>query len=114
TIPGLAAISGVTVATRAAALTAQGQVDGYLQTVLTVEGQIGAAMSRFEVAVRVLGTSSENFQAAGSRITDADVAEGSAALVKGRILQQVGAAVLAQANEQPAVALSLLSSLAAR
>jgi flagellin-like hook-associated protein FlgL len=79
TSSGLAAIGGVSVATRAAALAAQGQVDGYLQTVNIVSGQIGSALSRFEVASRVLGTSSENFRAAESRITDVDVAEVSGA-----------------------------------
>ena len=51
-------------------------------------------MSRFEVASRVLGTSSENFRAAESLITDVDVAEESAALTRGNILQKAGAAVL--------------------
>jgi flagellin len=114
TSSGLAAIGGVSVATRAAALAAQAQVDGFLQTVNIVSGQIGSALSRFEVASRVLGTSSENFRAAESRITDVDVAEESAALTRENILQKAGAAVLAQANQQPAVALTLLGSLGAR
>ena len=43
TSSGLAAIGGVSVATWAEALAAQGQVDGYLQTVNIVSGQIGSA-----------------------------------------------------------------------
>jgi flagellin len=43
------------------------------------------------------------------RIVDADVAVEAANLVKGRILQQAGAAVVAQANQSPALALKLLS-----
>ena len=107
---GLAAIGGVSVATRAAALAAQGQVDGYLQTEYRLRSDRLGGSSRFEVASRVLGTSSENFRAAESRITDVDVAEESAALDREYILQKAGAAVLAQANQQPAVALTLLGS----
>jgi flagellin len=38
------------------------------------------------------------------RIIDADVAADSAKLLSGKILQQATAAVLAQANQQPALA----------
>ncbi len=41
---------------------------------------------------------------------DADVAEETASLVRLQILQQAGAAVLAQANQQPALALQLLKT----
>jgi len=43
-----------------------------------------------------------------ARITDADVADNSTALLRSKILQQASAAVLAQANQQPALALTLL------
>ncbi len=39
---------------------------------------------------------------------DADVAEESANLTRTTILQQAGVSVLAQANQQPSLALSLL------
>jgi flagellin len=45
---------------------------------------------------------------AEARITDADTAENSAALLRSNILQQASSAVLAQANQQPALALTLL------
>ena len=45
---------------------------------------------------------------AASRIRDADVAEETAKLAQAAILQQAGTAVLAQANQQPALALTLL------
>ena len=40
-----------------------------------------------------------NFDAAESRITDADIADETGRLVNTQILQQVGAAVLSQANQ---------------
>ena len=46
--------------------------------------------------------------AAEARITDADVATDVANLVRQQILQQGATAILAQANQQPALALGLL------
>jgi flagellin len=60
------------------------------------------------VTLNTLSSSRENFAAAAGRIMDADVAEESAALTRTQILQQAGAAVLSQANQQPALALQLL------
>jgi flagellin len=69
---------------------------------------LGASQSRVEVAIRVLGTSRENTIAAESRIVDADIAFESSNLVRQNILQQTSASILAQANTQPELALSLL------
>lgn len=71
-------------------------------------GQIGAFQSRIDVARSVLEVSSENFRAAESRIRDADIADESSRLVRLNILQQAASSVLAQANQQPALALQLL------
>jgi flagellin len=73
-------------------------------------GEIGAFQSRLGVAVNTLSVSRENYLSARSQITDADVAQESAQLLKNQILQQAGAAVLAQANQAPALALMLLRS----
>jgi flagellin-like hook-associated protein FlgL len=72
--------------------------------------EIGAFQSRISVALNTLQVASENYAAAASQITDADVAQESAQLLKNQILQQAGAAVLAQANQAPALALMLLRS----
>lgn len=71
-------------------------------------GEIGAFQSRIDIARSVLEVSSENFKAAESRIRDADIADESSRLVRLNILQQAAASVLAQANQQPALALQLL------
>lgn len=73
-------------------------------------GEIGAFQSRVDVARNVLEVSSENFRAAESRIRDADIAAESSQLVRLSILQQAASSVLAQANQQPALALQLLSA----
>lgn len=68
----------------------------------------GALQSRFESTVSNLMTSSENMQAARSRIRDADFAAETASLTRSQILQQAGVAMLAQANALPNNVLSLL------
>ena len=71
-------------------------------------GTLGAAESRLDTTIQNLQVARENFQAAESRIRDIDVAEEAAELTRVTILQQAGTAILAQANQQPSLALQLL------
>jgi len=64
--------------------------------------------NRLESTISNLSATSQNLSAARSRIEDADFAEESAIFSRNQILQQAGISVLAQANQQPQVALSLL------
>jgi len=95
---------------RADALQALPGFDRVLNRLTTQRGIIGAFQSRLTSASNTLGIATENYASAGSQITDADVATEAAALVRLKILQQSAGAVLAQANQQPAVALKLLNS----
>jgi flagellin len=70
---------------------------------------VGAAESRLRYTVDYLSVVRENTLAAESRIRDADVAEDVATLVRLQVLQQSQTALLAQANQQPATVLKLLS-----
>jgi len=79
-----------------------------LEVISNARSRIGASQSRVEVARNVLDVSREQSLAAASRITDVDMAGATAELVRLSILQQAGAAVLAQANIQPEIALGLL------
>ena len=106
---GLQPITGVSLATQPDALSAQGQIDDYLNSVNKVSRAIGTALSRFQIAAHVASSVADVSQAAEARITDADVADNSARLVRNQILQQAASAVLAQANQQPALALTLLN-----
>jgi flagellin len=97
--------------TVSAQVSARSALDGFKSAIniLTgLRGQIGAAESRLNVAVSNLAVSKENFTAAESRIRDVDVAAESAELSRLSILQQAAAAMLTQANQQPAMALQLL------
>lgn len=83
-------------------------IDDALHYVSSQRAAIGAQMSRMESAISNLQSASENVAASRSRISDADYASETASLVRAQILQQAGAAMLAQANALPQLALSLL------
>jgi flagellin len=71
-------------------------------------GTLGAAESRLDITIKSLQVARENFMAAESVIRDVDVASEAAELTRLNILQQAGTAILAQANQQPELALQLL------
>ncbi|NBW40073.1 flagellin FliC [bacterium] len=83
-------------------------VNSAITSLAVQRGNLGATEARLSVAIKNLSISRENFAAAESRIRDVDVASESAELTRLNILQQAGAAVLAQANQQPQLALSLI------
>ena len=93
---------------QASARSALDAVRGAISSLTTNRGTLGAAESRLSVTITNLQVARENFASAESQIRDVDVASEAAELTRLNILQQAGAAVLAQANQQPALALSLL------
>jgi len=100
--------AGSAVNGQAAARSALDAVKLAIGSLTTNRGTLGAAESRLGVAITNLSVARENFASAESQIRDVDVAEEAANLTRLNILQQAGSAVLAQANQQPALALSLL------
>jgi flagellin len=83
-------------------------IKGALTSIGRSRGNLGALESRLSASINNLQVARENFKAAESQIRDLDVAAEAAELTRLNILQQAGAAVLAQANQQPAIALQLL------
>lgn len=83
-------------------------MDTALDFVNQERSRFGAMTNRLESAQRSLGDTELNLAASESRIRDVDVASETASLARHSILQQGGAAVLAQANVQPQLALQLL------
>jgi flagellin len=83
-------------------------IDNALSTVNGVRADLGAKQNRFSSTIRNLENVSENVSASKSRIMDADFAAESAALARNQVLQQASSSMLAQANQQPQIALSLL------
>ncbi len=99
---------GTPVLAQSAARLALDAVNGAIQSLAVQRGTLGATEARLNVAIANLSVARENFAAAESRIRDVDVAAESAELTRLNILQQAGAAVLAQANQIPQLALSLI------
>src|SRR5262245_54082744 len=83
-------------------------IDAAIDSVSSFRGSLGAFQNRLLSSVRSISTSRENLSAAESRIRDVDVAHETADLTRNSIMQQAATAVLAQANVQPQLALSLL------
>lgn len=83
-------------------------IDSALQSVASNRSYLGAQQSRLGSTINNLGVQIENMKSANSRIRDVDFAEETASFTQNKILQSAGASVLAQANQAPEVALSLL------
>jgi flagellin-like hook-associated protein FlgL len=80
----------------------------FIQTAATARAQNGAEMQRLNVSAEMLEANHTNFEAAHSRLADVDIATESTQFAKNNILVQSAAAMLAQANNIPSVALQLL------
>ncbi|WP_445765760.1 flagellin N-terminal helical domain-containing protein [Rheinheimera sp.] len=88
-----------------AAMTA---IDDAIQLVDGKRADLGAVQNRFQATIRNLSNISENVSSARARIRDTDFAKETAELTRAQILQQTSTTVLAQANQRPQAALSLL------
>ncbi|MCG9597147.1 lateral flagellin LafA [Vibrio sp. Isolate25] len=83
-------------------------VDGLFDKINTVRSSLGANINRLEHTINNLANVSENTAAAKGRITDADFAVESSNMTKNQMLMQAGTTVLAQTNQMPSMAMSLL------
>ena len=83
-------------------------VDKAIAKVSERRSDIGALQNRLESTIQSLSIKGENLSASESRIRDVDIAKQAASLSKDQILQQASASLLAQANQAPAIALSLI------
>ncbi|OSM03921.1 putative flagellin domain-containing protein [Magnetofaba australis IT-1] len=83
-------------------------VDTALYSVSEIRATLGAVQNRLDMVTSVLATTAQNLTEARSNIMDANVAAETTNLTRSAIIQQAGVAVLAQANQQPSVVLSLL------
>ncbi|MDD3013207.1 MAG: flagellin [Candidatus Gastranaerophilales bacterium] len=105
---GTAAEVSAAFGTVAAAASFLSNIDTAISTVSTRRSEIGSLQNRLDSAIKSLAIKQENMLAADSRIRDTDVSKEAANLTKNQILQQASASLLAQANQSPQIALSLL------
>jgi flagellin len=92
----------------AGALSAIDIISAALKTVNDARSVFGAATNRLSSALANIQVSFTNFQAAESRIRDADFAYETSVFTRNQILVQAGTSILAQANMLPQSALQLL------
>ncbi|MBF0621511.1 MAG: flagellin FliC [Magnetococcales bacterium] len=102
-------VNAVNISQQTVANTAITTLDSAIASVSDIRATLGAVQNRMESAIASLSNISENTEAARSRIMDADIATETSNLTRNAILQQAGTAVLAQANQQPQLALLLLN-----
>jgi flagellin len=101
-------VDGFSVADREDARSGLESIDEALTRVNEIRARVGASQGRLQTTIAAQQIYAENLMAAKSRIRDADLAKETADLAKDSILRQAGVAVLGQANQTPALALSLL------
>lgn len=103
-----AGLAAADISTKAGASLAITSTQNAINTVSTQRANLGAIQNRLEHKINNLNTSSENLQAAESRIRDIDMAKEMTNFTTQNILVQAATAMLAQANSAPQNVLSLL------
>ena len=101
---------GTSLSSASASARAMSALDGALEQVSAHRATLAGVASRLESVADNLGTVRNQTLAAQARITDADYAAETAALVRSKILADASRAMLTQANSTAEVALSLLRS----
>jgi len=104
----LTATGTVNVSSAATASAALVSLETDIDDISKQRATFGALQNRFESVISNLQNYSENLSASRSRIMDTDFASETANLTKAQILQQASTSILAQANQLPQSALSLL------
>lgn len=84
------------------------QIDNAIGNVTKQRSEIGAVHNGLESTVNSLQIKTENLAAAESRLVDTDIAAEASKLAKNGILQNATGSLLAQANQSPAIAATLL------
>ncbi len=100
--------STISVSSQANAQVILAGLDSLIAVVDKKRAELGAVQNRFQSTISNQSNIAENLSAAQSRIKDADFAAETAKLTQSQILQQASQAILAQANQRPQAALSLL------
>ena len=102
-------IDGITVATLEDSQKAITKLDMALEQISKARATAGAQINRLEYTITNLNTTRENMIAAESRIRDLDIATASSDLAAQQVLMQSATAMLAQANQIPNYAMTLLA-----
>jgi flagellin len=101
-------LADVDISTQAGASTAITALDAALNQISMSRATLGAFQNRLTAAVDSLASQSTSLAEAKGRIMDTDYAKATTELARSQIVQQAATAMLAQANQQPSMVLSLL------
>ena len=105
---GTLGVDAIDVSTADNATTSITTINTAIESVSKFRSNLGAVQNRLEHTIKNLNNSSENLQAAESRIRDVDMAQEMMNFTRSNVLNQAAQAMLAQANQQPTQILSLL------
>jgi flagellin len=101
-------LNTASLADQASAQTALTTVDAAINTLVGVQGNMGAAINRMTYTYSNLQVSIENMAASESVIRDVDMAAEMVSFTKSQIMMQAGTAMLAQANTSSQNILTLM------
>ncbi|GGP45160.1 flagellin [Shewanella saliphila] len=101
-------VDGLAVTTSAGRNSALGKIDSAIKNIDTQRAALGAVQNRLAYNISNSANTQSNVADAKSRIVDVDFAKETATMTKNQVLQQTGSSMLAQANQLPQIALSLL------
>jgi flagellin len=101
-------IDAVSIGTVTTAQSAVSALDDAISILNTRRSIIGAGINRLTHAIDNLTNVAQNASESRSRVTDTDYATATSELARTQIIQQAATAILAQANQQPQMVLSLL------
>jgi flagellin len=104
----LTSIADIDIGTADGAQNALAAIDYAIKDIDSQRADLGATQNRMDFTINNLSNIQNNVTDARSRIQDVDFASESAELSKQQILSQASSSMLAQANQLPQVALSLL------
>lgn len=107
---GVQMLAGIVISDQVSAKITLSSIQNIRAELLDARSKLGASTSRIRSFINTLESTRLNYQAASSRIIDADIADEMSRSISAGIRQQVGAALLAQANQAPQVALALLKN----
>lgn len=101
-------LTSTTVSTQTKASSAITALDKAIKKVSDFRADLGSVQNRLEHTIASTDNTSENLQAAESRIRDVDMAKEMMNYTKNNILTQAAQSMLAQANQKPQGVLQLL------
>lgn len=105
---GALGVNGLDIKTASAASSAASAVQAAINTVASIEANVGATQNQLNAIVSNLTVGQQNLQSAYSGLVDVNFAQETTTYSTDQILMQSGVAMLSQAQQSPSMVLKLL------